>query len=511
MHSSSGFLACLPLLLASGPGVSLGDEIWSTAPHMLYETQDSAAVMANGKLYIIGGAILTSTAAEVQVYDGTSWEVETLMPTPRIGMAAAAVGNTIYAIGGSTLGPFGNAVDIVEAYDAQAGTWTSGAPMPTARYLTAGAVVNGTIYVVGGRTAAGPDTDAFELYDTALNQWTVGPPLSLAREALTAVATNGMVYALGGAARPSTTRLVEVFDTNQPDLGWTRADPLPHVRYNFMAAVGPDDRIYVIGGQPNWASVERYEPVWDSWDVFTPPLPTPRYALAGATFNGAIYAAGGVSGLGLHDDVEQFTPVITRWTPVTTIPLSKRGARLLFTTAAGDDGRIYLIGGMDDCPFPPCDNVLDTVDVYEPFAGTWSTGARMPTARRRTASTVGPDRRIYVVGGETLNVIPLNTAEAFDPASGTWAVLPPMPTPRTQLAVASANRRIYAMGGLTSPPIQTVDVVEEYDPIADAWIPTADMSAGRREHTATLLPDGRVLATGGDGSASLATAELYSP
>ena len=37
------------------------------------------------------------------------------------------------------------------------------------------------------------------------------------------------------------------------------------------------------------------------------------------------------------------------------------------------------------------------------------------------------------------------------------------------------------------------------------------LNAARRQHTATLLPNGKVLVAGGDNGVSLATAELYDP
>jgi hypothetical protein len=52
---------------------------------------------------------------------------------------------------------------------------------------------------------------------------------------------------------------------------------------------------------------------------------------------------------------------------------------------------------------------------------------------------------------------------------------------------------------------------ELYDPVAETWAATSDMIQTRLGHTATLLPDGRVLVVGGAGSELQAAAELYDP
>ena len=55
---------------------------------------------------------------------------------------------------------------------------------------------------------------------------------------------------------------------------------------------------------------------------------------------------------------------------------------------------------------------------------------------------------------------------------------------------------------------------EIYDPALGTWSPTGSMSTARDHHTATLLPDGRVLVSGGCGrrlSSALGSAEIYDP
>ena len=55
---------------------------------------------------------------------------------------------------------------------------------------------------------------------------------------------------------------------------------------------------------------------------------------------------------------------------------------------------------------------------------------------------------------------------------------------------------------------------ELYDPSNKTWTAIADLGAARRLHTATLLPNGRLLVAGGygvGGGGAVATAELYGP
>ena len=45
--------------------------------------------------------------------------------------------------------------DAVDAYDVATGQWTSLPPMPTARHGVATAVIGDTVYAIGGSTLAG--------------------------------------------------------------------------------------------------------------------------------------------------------------------------------------------------------------------------------------------------------------------------------------------------------------------------------------------------------------------
>jgi len=77
-------------------------------------------------------------------------------------------------------------------------------------------------------------------------------------------------------------------------------------------------------------------------------------------------------------------------------------------------------------------------------------------------------------------------------------------------AEAPAQKRIFAR---VEPNAGTIESTGElYDPDSGRFTPTADaMSSPRRSPTATLLPDGLVLMTGGYNFTYLDTAEIYDP
>ena len=109
------------------------------------------------------------------------------------------------------------------------------------------------------------------------------------------------------------------------------------------------------------------------------------------------------------------------------------------------------------------------------------------------------------------------SAEIYDPVSGTWWQTGSMRagTRSQNISTLLSDGRVLVFGGYTHsyPSGPYVASSEIYDPSLGTWSVTAGMSTRRLGHTATLLPDGQVLVSGGSGAANtiLASAEIYSP
>jgi hypothetical protein len=92
-----------------------------------------------------------------------------------------------------------------------------------------------------------------------------------------------------------------------------------------------------------------------------------------------------------------------------------------------------------------------------------------------------------------------------------WASAGAMASPRQQhTTTLLPNGKLLVSGGnATSGPVATAEL---YEPASGTWSQTAAMASPRHQHAATLLSSGKVLVTGGySGSGYLLTVEVYNP
>lgn len=108
------------------------------------------------------------------------------------------------------------------------------------------------------------------------------------------------------------------------------------------------------------------------------------------------------------------------------------------------------------------------------------------------------DGRVWMAGGEVPGA-PATDSEIYDPAADAWTMAAPIPAPRFRAAaVRLADGRVLFSGGHTPHPANEPQrTAWMYDPGQDAWLEVAPMTSARFLHRLLLLPDGRVLASGG--------------
>lgn len=179
----------------------------------------------------------------------------------------------------------------------------------------------------------------------------------------------------------------------------------------------------------------------------------------------------------------------------TTGPLSV--PRVFHTATLLPDGKVLVAGGMSA-----------SAELYDPAAGTFSNTGGMSVGRDSHTATLLSNGKTLIVGGQNVSG-PLSSAEEYDPAKAGFVVKANMAAARTEhTATLLGNGKVLIVGG--SDGFSALASAELYDPSAGTFSATGSMLEKRVRHTATLLPNGNVLVAGGsNGNSSLATAEIY--
>lgn len=439
----------------------------------------------------------------------------------------------VLLVGSRTSPNSGDEVGIAEVFDPESGSVTRLGGAPTPRNWTLSAVVqlrDGRVLVVGGEQfdTQGQRPAPAEIIDPATEEVTPVGPMIHQRYGHTATVLNdGRVLVAGGDASigvsPDPNPPAELFD---PATRSFRAiGPLQHARMYHAGTLLEDGRVLLTGGYGpgNVTQAEVFDPATETFSVVGQTRQGRVHHSSTLLADGRVLLVGGsaVDELGVMSDdaaatAELFDPA--------TVTFSEAGAlrseRSQHEAVLLEDGRVLIVGGYNQ------DGSPSSTELFDPGTNQFARGADAIDRFGEASGALLPDGQVYVLGEG-------GPPELFDPSTTSRVV--PTPAPRADLAGAITaidgpavgrfghtatllpDGRVLVAGG-TLDDETAFDTAELFDPATGRWTPTGSLNEARARHVAVLLGDGRVLLAGGrrfeppeQGGEFLATdtAEVY--
>jgi hypothetical protein len=326
---------------------------------------------------------------------------------------------------------------------------------------------NGKVLIAGGFAGSGGESNPYtaaELFDPSSGTFQSVANMSIGRSGHTAtLLKNGKVLIVGGwTGRYDHRGSSEIFD---PANGtFTATGNLVVERAGNTATLLADGRVLIAGGE------DRQENAIASAEIYNPA--TGKFTVTGSMAD-------------------------------------PRGAH---TATALKDGKVLIVGGGSG--HYPSQSIYRSAEFFDPASGTFSAAGQMTVARHKHAAILLRSGKVLVVGGSDNRDWhgEYASAEIYDPTTGTFTATGAMNIQRFKLPAAVAllpNGRVLVAGG--GP------FAELYDESTGTFTKVpGSLGTARFFASATLLPDGKALITGGyaaSGSGLPATpaAWLYQP
>lgn len=230
--------------------------------------------------------------------------------------------------------------------------------------------------------------------------------------------------------------------------------------------------------------------------------------------NGTVLVAGGASNSSPRTIAELFDPASKSWTNTGSLA----EGRFWHTATLLTNGKVLVAGG-----YINSFQTIVSAELYDPVTGMWTATASLTyVGGGNHTATLLPNGKVLVAGGFNGNIGSSsgtsNGAELYDPVTESWSETGHLAQLRhSHTATLLPDGRVLVAGGgcSSSPPGCSTSVfssAELYHSDSGIWTGTGELGTARVGHTATLLTSGKVLVVGGQGAGGrLASAELYDP
>jgi non-specific serine/threonine protein kinase len=292
------------ILLADGSdgadgGAAARAERWRPLPPSPLVRTEVGAGRVGRFVYVVGGAVaFPQPTAQVARYDTRSgaWALVAPMPVavhhPAVTTGAERCRGDVYVYGGYTSS--GSETDALQRYDPATNSWQTLPGSGTPRGAATLAAVGCSLYAIGG-ARGGVALPLVQVYDIRDGGWRNGPSMRIAREHLASVAIRGRILVLGGRAGGEGLDAVE--ELNMRTGKWRRRPPIPTARSGFGAAAVRGFAVVVGGeeltpGGDTIRPVQAFNPRTGRWRNL-PGMRTPRHGLGVAARGTRIFAAEG--------------------------------------------------------------------------------------------------------------------------------------------------------------------------------------------------------------------------
>ena len=489
-------------------------------------------LLPEGKVLLAGGAGEAAALRNAELLDpstGRAVSTGPLLAARSYHTATLLRNGKVLIVGGYDSSYLSSA----EIYDPATGSFTTTGSLlaPRGRH-TATLLPSGKVLVYGGMSASGTYLSSAELFDPAANGGTggfssTGSSTSLRAYATATLLSSGKVLVAGGYSGTAWLKTAELFDpSGNGGLGsFTATGALAFAHGYHTATLLATGKVLVAGGLS--AASELFDPAGNGGvGAFTTTgslLNARSFHTAALLSSGKVLVAGGRDEAGTSSSLasaELFDPAANAGVGAFSSAGPLNVARERHTATLLPGGGVLLAGGQRYTSGSSEIVVVRDVEGYDPGTGAFSTSGSMTAGRQYHSATLLQTGKVLVAGGQGASGY-LASAELFDPSGGGGAGAFAATGALTlaargyHTATLLPSGKVLVVGGLGA--VGVLGTAELFDPSANggvgAFSATGSLSTARYLHTATLLPNGKVLVAGGYGypAGVLASAELFDP